>query len=174
MEKNFIIYSTSNLLRFRHLPLIKIVWHNQVKRHLKDTIPAILKTKKRGEKSGWKVRLRRLGTKTLLPAVLLASARSLNNQIDELSGLLGSYHLKNTAVLVITETWFKPGTSDAQVGATGITIRRADRTTQSGKAREGGIAIYINDSGSSNNVIPPPYAAMILNYSPLNVAHFGY
>ena len=54
---------------------------------------------------------------------------------QELSGLLGSIHLKNTALLVITEAWFRPGTSDVQVAVTGFTIHRADRTTQSGKAR---------------------------------------
>ena len=98
------------------------------------------------------MRLRRLGMKTPLPAGLLSNACSLNTKIDELSGLLGSIHLKNTAVLVITETWLKPGTSDVQVAVTGFTIHRADRTTQSGKARLGGIAFYINDRQSSNNV----------------------
>ena len=80
---NSIIYSTSNLLRFRGLPLLKIIRHNQFKRHLKDTILAILRTKKRGKRSVWKVRLQRLGTKTPLPAVLLTNCL-LTKQQDRL------------------------------------------------------------------------------------------
>ena len=56
-------------------------------------------------------------------------------------------------MLVVTETWFRPGTSDVQVSVTGFTIHRADITTQSGKARGGGVEIHINDRLLSNNVI---------------------
>ena len=153
MDNTLIRHSGRNLLSYRNLPVLKIIWFNQFKRSLKEATPAIIWAKKRGKRSGWKVRLSRQGTKTPLPAILLTNACSLSNKIDELWSLLSSNRLKYTAVLAVVETWLKPETSDAQIALTGFTIHWADPTIHSGKAKGGGIAIYLNDSWSSNSII---------------------
>lgn len=48
--------------------------------------------------------------------------------------------------MMITENWLHENMSDAAVELAGRTIPHADRTSTSGKARGGGVCVYINNS----------------------------
>ncbi|RUS83951.1 hypothetical protein EGW08_008306 [Elysia chlorotica] len=52
-----------------------------------------------------------------------------------------------------TETWFEPCTPDQSVKIDGFTLLRGDRTSQSGKARGGGVCLYINERWAHSNNI---------------------
>ena len=47
--------------------------------------------------------------------------------------------------MVLTETWLTELTPDTDANLDGFQLRQADRTTQSGKRKGGGLAVFIND-----------------------------
>ena len=104
-------------------------------------IPAIcvkMRQRKRGQRAGCLLRIRRRSNKPPLPSILLANVQSLENKIDELRGRL-NYHWdnKNCNILCFTEVWLNDDPINIQLA--GYTVYRQDRTAASGKTRGGGL-----------------------------------
>ena len=59
----------------------------------------------------------------------------------------------NSCIMVITETWLHENIPDLAVELAGRTIFCADRTSDSGKRRGGGVCVYINNSWCTDTAV---------------------
>ena len=135
-----------------HLKLNKDFFFNES--YAKDTlflpdqaqIPVISMKKRwryRGRRSECLVRIRRRVGNPPQSSVLLANVQSLEIKLDELRSRL-SYQrdIKNCNILCFTESWLNNDTVNIQ--AAGVSARRQDRTTTSGKTRGCGVCLMIS------------------------------
>ena len=103
------------------------------------TIPAERQRRRRRERrqkrccrAGVLVRLRRQPHKPPLPSVFLTNARSLANKMDELNLQIATNNrVKDSCILLITETWLHSSISDAAIKLADRTAHRPDRTSDS-------------------------------------------
>lgn len=95
---------------------------------------------RRGKRAGLRARLNANPYKPALPSVFLANSRSAVNKLDEIGVRIMPY-----CVSIITETWLNDGISDTVIQLAGLSVYRADRTSDSGKNRGGGVCIYVNN-----------------------------
>ncbi|KAI3352197.1 hypothetical protein L3Q82_005161 [Scortum barcoo] len=58
--------------------------------------------------------------------------------------------MRNCAVLCLTETWLNDNMPDPAFQIDGRLLFRADRNQQSGKARGGGLCVYVNKDWCTN------------------------
>ncbi|XP_032419030.1 uncharacterized protein LOC116720089 [Xiphophorus hellerii] len=87
---------------------------------------------KRGCRAGVLARLRRQPHKPPLPSLFLSNARSLANKMDELRLQAASHSaVKDSCILLITETWLHPDVADSAIELAGYTVQRHDRTKDS-------------------------------------------
>ncbi len=93
--------------------------------------------RKRGRRGGVRCRLIRRPFKTPLPLIILSNVRSLKNKFE-------------ACVLAVTESWLDVSVPDAEVALDGFELLRADRTSNSGKLRGGGVCMYINSQWCTN------------------------
>lgn len=75
---------------------------------------------------------------------------SLRNHIDELKLCVEN---SNFGVLAISETWLVPSITNKSVAIPGYKLIRNDRDKRLGKARGGGVAIYIHESFKYKQVL---------------------
>ena len=102
---------------------------------------------KRGCRAGVLVRLRRRPNKPPLSSVFLTDVRSLANKMDELKLQAAMNNtVKDSCVLLFTETWLHSSIPDTAMELAGRTVHRHDRTRDSRKSRGGGLCIYVNNS----------------------------
>jgi len=106
------------------------------------------KKQKQSCKAGILARLRRQPHRPPLPCLFLTKARSLVNKMDELRLQVAT--MKDSCILLITETWFHPFILDSAIKLTGYTIQRHDRTSDSGKSRGGGLCVYVSNNWWNN------------------------
>ncbi len=107
--------------------------------------------RKRGRRGGVRCRLRRRAFKTPLPSIILSNVRSLKNKLDLLHAkCLMDASFREACVLAVTESWLDESVPDAEVALDGFELLRADRTSNSGKLRGGGVCMYINSQWCTN------------------------
>ncbi len=120
---------------------------------------------KQGCRAGALARLRKQPHKPPLPSIFLTNARSLANKMDELRLWVATNNIvKNSCVLLITETWLNSSIPDTAIELAGRTLYRHDRTTDSGKNRGGGLCIYLNNKWVTNTRIVSSYCSPDLEY----------
>ena len=92
---------------------------------------------KRGCRSGDLTRLKRAPNRPPLPSLYVANVRSLGNKMDELNLDISTRStIRDSSVIVITESWLHSGIPDTAVELSGRSLHRSDRTEASGKSRE--------------------------------------
>lgn len=134
---------------------IKDIWLNQYKSAVKNVDPSLLRAKKRGRRSGIKVRLQHGNTQLPLPGFILLNAQSILPKIDELFALVKHKSMdKLTQMICITETWLSDKISHSQTALDGYAQFRNDRNVAlTGKTIGGGLLVYIDETWSKNNEI---------------------
>ncbi|KAI3368067.1 hypothetical protein L3Q82_026889, partial [Scortum barcoo] len=106
---------------------------------------------KRGKRGGLLARLKANAGRPPIPSLFLSNVRSLDNKLDLLRLRLGaSREMRNCAVLCLTETWLNDNMPDPAFQLDGRLLFRADRNQQSGKARGGGLCVYVNKDWCTN------------------------
>lgn len=110
-------------------------------------------------------RLRRRGNKLPLPSLILANVRSLKNKMDELKLYTRNCNkYRESCAVVFTETWLHPDIPNSLVELNGFSLARFDRCFESGKRREGGLCVYINDKWCRQYTTLETVAIRTLNY----------
>ena len=103
---------------------------------------------RRGRRGGLLARMKRCTDKPALPSI--ANVRSIAYKLDELRLRVATNNIvKDSCVLIFTETWLQVSIADSAVALEGRTAHRADRTKASGKHHGGGLLIFPKDSWSS-------------------------
>lgn len=133
---------------------LKNIWTKQYKHLVKHVEPRLLRSKKRGKRSGTKLKHKQYNHRVPLPAILLSNVRSVLPKMDELAALLEISHIKYQAqVVCLTESWLTSNISDTQIELHGYCQFRTDRLTTSIKSKGGGLLMYISKLWSTNNEI---------------------
>ena len=150
-----ITYSSSELINIGKTArqVSKDSWTANYKSIIKSTEPTILRSKKRGKRSGIRTRLTQKSGNPALPGILLTNARSILPKIDELFAIIKNRkHHQLTQVISITESWLTDKVPNTSTHLDGYMQFRNDRSChETGKTKGGGILVYINESWSTNN-----------------------
>ncbi|KAI3353895.1 hypothetical protein L3Q82_005104 [Scortum barcoo] len=105
----------------------------------------------RGKRGGLLARLKANAGRPPIPSLFLSNVRSLDNKLDLLRLRLGaSREMRNCSVLCLTETWLNDNMPDPAFQLDGRLLFHADRNQQSGKARGGGLCVYVNKDWGTN------------------------
>ncbi|KAI4883208.1 hypothetical protein NFI96_007672 [Prochilodus magdalenae] len=109
---------------------------------------------KRGKRAGVLARLKANADRPPIPSLFLSNVRSLDNKLDLLRLRMSvSDEMRNCAVICLTETWLNDSMPDSAFQLAGRQLFRADRNQLSGKARGGGLCVYINKGWCTNCVV---------------------
>ncbi|KAK4324485.1 hypothetical protein Pmani_004892 [Petrolisthes manimaculis] len=101
--------------------------------------------RRRGRRSGVRVRMRRRGMKTPLPAITFGNIRSIRNKMNELcTNCKFIQEYRDSAVIALTETWLQDRDADSTVTIDGFMLVRSDRRGVD-KDRGGRVASYVNN-----------------------------
>ena len=120
---------------------------------------------KRGCRSGLRARLSRQPHKPSLPSLFITNARLLPNKIEELELTISTQkNIQDCCVMVITETWLTPTIPAEAIKLAGRIAHRADRTSESGKSRGGGLCVYTNTNWCTNAVTTDTYCSPDVEY----------
>ncbi|XP_016348215.1 uncharacterized protein LOC107693373 isoform X2 [Sinocyclocheilus anshuiensis] len=100
------------------------------------TIPAVRRQRERKQKRGCRAgalaRLQRQPHRPPLPSLFLTNTRSLANKMDELRLQVATNNImKDSCILLITETWLHSFIPDSAIELVGYTAQRHDRTRDS-------------------------------------------
>ena len=142
-------------LRNSTKPTQKDIWKEKYRAEVKAVSPSLIRSKKRGKRSGHRQRLRGAlqhdKIRINLPTIFLTNARSIINKFDELEARLSTDLLKNCCLLAITESWLSSNIQDSQIALEDYTLIRHDRSASStNKTIGGGLLIYINNKWSDS------------------------
>ncbi len=103
--------------------------------------------RKRGKRGGLHARLKARANRPPLPSLLLANVRSLENKLDELRARITSQReVRECCALIFTETWLSEKAPESSVQLQTHSSHRGDWTAASGKAKGGGVCVFINNS----------------------------
>ena len=95
--------------------------------------------------------MKRCPDKPALSSIFLSNVRSIAIKMDELRQRVATNNIvKDSCVLIFTETWLQASIPDSAVALDGRAAHRADRIKASGKQGGGGLLIFTEDSWSSN------------------------
>lgn len=120
---------------------------------------------KRGCRTGVRTRLARDPYRPPLPSLFVANVRSLPNKMEELELTMSAQkNIQDCCVLVITETWINATIPEEAIQLAGYATHRADRTSDSGKSRGGGLCAYINNSWCTDAKITDMHCSQDLEY----------
>lgn len=110
-------------------------------------LPPELKRRKRGRRSGMRVKNRLRKFKPVLPSVIMGNVRSLANKVDELAGLLKYDRMfRQSSLLCFMESWLNDTIPMDYTDMDGFTIIRQDRDhVMTGKRTGGGVCLYVNE-----------------------------
>jgi len=75
-----------------------------------------------------------------------------------------SSEMRNCAVLCLTETWLNDNMPDSAFQLDGRLLFRADRNQQSGKARRGGLCVYVNKGWCTNCALVNSHCPEAIEY----------
>ena len=107
--------------------------------------------RKRGKRTGIRVRTRLRGRRRPLPTIVLGNVRSIRNKTDELTARCNfNSEYRDSSLICLTQTWLKHRDSDVTVNNFSLVINDRDLTS---KHRGGGLAIYINERWCINFTI---------------------
>ncbi len=110
-------------------------------------------------------RLRKQPHKPPLLSIFLTNARTLANKMDELRLLVATNNIvKNSCILLVTETWLNSSIPDMAIELERRTVYRHDRTTDSGKNRGGGLCIYLDNKWVTNTKVVSSHCSPDLEY----------
>ncbi|KAM7373781.1 hypothetical protein PAMA_022061 [Pampus argenteus] len=85
--------------------------------------------------------------------------------MDELRlQIAANKHVKDSCILLFTETWLHQGIPDSAIELAGRTVQRHDRTADSGKRKGGGLCMYVNISWCTNTVITDRHCSPDIEY----------
>ena len=93
---------------------------------------------------------RRVGNPPL-PSVLLANLQSLENKLDELRSRLSYQRDIKNYNLSFTESWLNHDMDNIQLAR--FSMHQQDRTVTSGKTRDGGMCLFVNNSWCAKSII---------------------
>lgn len=148
-----LVYSKSFLVNIsKQKNSLKLIWKNEYRGHFKNIDPTLIRSKKRGKRSGLSVKLSRNKVKIPLPTVSVTNLRSVTNKIDELEAVCRVNPLRNALIWIISETWLTPETDDTHVELPHYMTIRSDRTQASNKQKGGGLLVYLKQNWCGNNV----------------------
>ncbi|KAI4897621.1 hypothetical protein NFI96_030293 [Prochilodus magdalenae] len=109
---------------------------------------------KRGKQARMLARLKANTDRPPIPSLFLSNVRSLDNKLDLLRLRMSvSDEMRNCAVICLTETWLNDSMPDSAFQLAGRQLFQADRNQLSGKARGGGLCVYINKGWCTNCVV---------------------
>uniref|UniRef100_A0A8C6M681 Reverse transcriptase domain-containing protein n=1 Tax=Nothobranchius furzeri TaxID=105023 RepID=A0A8C6M681_NOTFU len=109
-------------------------------------IPREVRRKRRGTRAGIGRRSKVRRYRPAIPSIIMGNVRSLPNKVDELAALTRHQRsYRECGLLCFTESWLTELTPDSHINMDGFHLIRADRTTESGKKRGGGLAVFVND-----------------------------
>ena len=105
------------------------------------------KKRKRGCRSGVRIRNRRRQFKPVFPSVIMGNVRSLSSKVDFLSANLKYDRLfRQSSLLCFTETWLTDSTPSSSMDMDGFSFHRLDRDlVKTRKKTGGGLCLYVND-----------------------------
>ncbi|KAI4882972.1 hypothetical protein NFI96_001902 [Prochilodus magdalenae] len=105
---------------------------------------------KRGKRASVLARLKANADRPPIPSLFLSNVRSLDNKLDLLRLRMSvSEEMRNCAVICLTETCMP----DSAFQLDGRQLFQKDRNQLSGKARGGGLCVYINKGWCTNCVM---------------------
>ncbi|KAK0146537.1 hypothetical protein N1851_014143 [Merluccius polli] len=136
-------------------------------------IPSAIRRRrqKRGCRAG--ALARRQPLKPPLPSLFLTNAGSLANKMDELRLQARANNVvKDSCILLITETWLHSSIPDSAIELAGYTAQRHDRTVNSGKSRGGGLCVYVNNSWCTNTVTVESHCSSDLEFVTAKMQEF--
>lgn len=109
-------------------------------------IPREVRRKRRGTRAGIGRRSKVRRYRPAIPSIIMGNVRSLPNKVDELAALTRHQRsYRECSLMCFTESWLTALTPDSHINMDGFHLIRADRTTESGKKRGGGLAVFVND-----------------------------
>jgi len=92
-------------------------------------------------------------------------ARSQVNKMDELRLQVATNDsMKDSCILLITETRIHPFILHSAIKLTGYTVQHHDRTSDSGKRRGGGLCVYVSNNWCTNVVTVDSHCSPDLEY----------
>ena len=139
------------LTTYTRVELLSLRTTQQTLSHHVDIPFECRKHNSRGKRAGVRVKSRNRKSRPFAPQVVFGNVRSIANKIDELRGNCRYLHeYREACILGLTETWLTPDINDGFVDVNGFKIIRSDRTSDSGKCRGGGVALYINERWANN------------------------
>ena len=128
--------------------------------------------RRRGRRSGVRVRMRRRGMKTPLPAITFGNIRSIRNKMDELcTNCKFIQEYRDSAVIALTETWLQDRDADSTVTIDGFLLVRSDRRGVD-KNRGGGVAAYVNERWCTQVSVKGSYCDNNIEYLALTCRPF--
>ena len=96
-----------------------------------------LRPRKRGRRSGVRLRARRRKYRLPLPSIVFRNAQSIRNKTDELEASV------KANLMCLSQTWLTENDGDPEIP--GFTVVRGDRSLdETGKRRGGGVCVYVN------------------------------
>ncbi len=83
------------------------------------------RSRRRGKRAGFLVKLRRRAFRPTLPTILLANFQSLDNKVCELrAGISYQRETRDCCVICLTETWISAMVPDSAIELTGFSVHR--------------------------------------------------
>ncbi len=122
--------------------------------------------RKRGKHGGIRARQRANPTRPALPTLMLSNVRSLENKLDLIQLSRSTQHAaRDCCVFVFTETWLNDNIPDSAIQQHGLTSYRADSDSSlSGKARRGGLCVYVNKEWCNNAVVVTKHCSSLVEF----------
>ncbi|KAK2875601.1 hypothetical protein Q8A73_024029 [Channa argus] len=103
--------------------------------------------RKRSKRGGLRARLKACASRPPLPSLLLANVRSLENKLDELRARITTQReIRECCTLIFTETWLSDKVPEDAIQLQTHFAHRGDRMAASGKAKGGGVCVFVNNS----------------------------
>lgn len=141
---------------------LKIIYSREALLNIREAVPSLPRDeliglptpsspgnkprRKRGRKGGVRARLKRRPFRPPLPTIMFGNVQSIRNKTDELRACV--QHLadyRQSCLICLSETWLTESDPDSSVELEGFTLLRADRDSNSGKTKGGGVCVFINN-----------------------------
>lgn len=110
-----------------------------------------------------RVKIRRRGIRTPLPALTFGNVGSLRNKTELSANCKYLYEYRESAIIALTETWLQDRDADGIYSLDGFVLIRSDRGGVD-KDRGGGVAVYINEKWCSQVNINEKYCDKDIEY----------
>ncbi len=121
---------------------------------------------KRGKRGGIRARLAANPHKPVIPIIVLANVRSLDNKLDYIQLLRSTQRtVRDCCVFVFTETWLSNSVPDCTIQLDQLTCYQADRAlVEVGKRCGGGLCVYINNVWRRDAVVVCKHCSPLVEF----------